>query len=529
MGDHNVYAAIGRLVQYGIDNGLLEEQDRIYTINRLLERMKLDEYATDEALVPDTDGACLEDILKTLNDYAVSAGQITDDTTVYRDLFDTELMNCLLPRPSEVTKRFYELYGRSPKEATDYYYAFSRATDYIRTYRVARDMKWVSETRYGDMVITINLSKPEKDPKAIAAALKSKQSSYPKCQLCAENEGYAGRIDHPARANHRIIPITVNGSPWFLQYSPYVYYNEHCIVFNREHTPMKIDHAAFDKLLDFVRQFPHYCVGSNADLPIVGGSILTHDHFQGGCYEFPMAKAPVERSIRINGFTDVEAGIVKWPMTVVRIAGTDVRRLADCADSVLRNWREYGDRDAFIFPYTDAHTGEDLTTAPVTYGAHGDAYIPHNTITPIARMRDGRYELDLVLRNNITTEQHPLGVYHPHAEHHHIKKENIGLIEVMGLAILPARLKSELEKVCAAIVNGEDLSADEAIAKHTAWATMIRSKYSADELKDTQHVAEILRHEVAHVYREILEQCAVFKRNDAGREQLDRFIASIKQ
>lgn len=518
-----VYRAIGELADYGIANGLICEEDRTYTINRLLERMKLDEYEEQEEL----GGTCLEDILRTLDDQAAESGLLADNTTVYRDLFDTELMACLTPRPSEVIRRFNGLYAVSPREATDYYYALSRATDYIRTYRVARDMKWTSETPYGEMIITINLSKPEKDPKAIAAALKSKQSAYPKCQLCAENEGYAGRVNHPARGNHRIIPITINDTPWFLQYSPYVYYNEHCIVFNKEHTPMKIDHAAFDKLLDFVRQFPHYCVGSNADLPIVGGSILTHDHFQGGRFEFPMAKAAVERKVTIRGFEDIEAGIVKWPMTVIRISGTDTARLSDCADAVLRCWREYGDRAAFIFPYTEAKSGENLTKAPVTYAEHGEEYIPHNTITPIARMRDGKYELDLVLRNNITTEQHPLGVYHPHAEHHHIKKENIGLIEVMGLAILPARLKNELQGVKEAIVNGSDISSDETLAKHTAWVTMIRSKYDAKELRDAECVSEIINHEVAKVYSEILEQCAVFARTAEGREQLDRFIQSI--
>ncbi|MCR5321990.1 MAG: UDP-glucose--hexose-1-phosphate uridylyltransferase [Lachnospiraceae bacterium] len=524
-----VYKAVSDLAEYGIVRGLITERDRIYTINRLLAKLKLDHFESSETYdkgrlqeIP-----ALEEILRTLLDYAAEKGLLEDDRVVYRDLFDTELMDCLTPRPGEVAREFARLYEMSPKQATDWYYDLSKATDYIRTYRIAKDIKWTAATEYGELVITINLSKPEKDPKAIAAALSAKQADYPKCQLCCENEGYAGRVNHPARANHRIIPITINNTPWFLQYSPYVYYNEHCIVFNSQHTPMRIDKAAFDKLLDFIRQFPHYMVGSNADLPIVGGSILTHDHFQGGNYEFPMARAEVEEKVSIKGFEDVEAGILKWPMTVLRIASTDPARISDCAERVLKAWREYSDESSFIFAYSRSDTGEAVTDAPVDYEHHGDAYLPHNTITPIARMRNGRYEMDLVLRNNITTDEHPLGVFHPHAEHHHIKKENIGLIEVMGLAILPARLKSEIEGLTDALVKGIDISKDEVLAKHAEWIGMIRQKYGNDGFSDKEKAADILKYEIGLVYSDILQQCGVFKRNEAGRAAFLKFVESV--
>ena len=519
-----IFRAVSDLAEYGIRMDLITERDRVYTVNRILEKLKEDYFedcGISEPLPP------LGDILKILLDHACAAGLIENDSVVYRDLFDTELMDCLTPRPGSVAERFEKLYAVSPKEATDWYYELSKSTDYIRTYRIARDIKWTVPTEYGELVVTINLSKPEKDPKAIAAALTAGQSDYPKCQLCCENEGYAGRVNHPARANHRVIPVTINDTPWFLQYSPYVYYNEHCIVFNSQHTPMKIDHAAFDKLLDFIRQFPHYMVGSNADLPIVGGSILTHDHFQGGNYEFPMAKAGIEEKITINGFDDIEAGIVKWPMTVLRITGSDPAGMADCADHVLKVWREYSDESAFIYAYSKSDTGEALTDAPVDYEHHGTGYIPHNTITPIARMRNGQYEMDLVLRNNITTDEHPLGVFHPHAEHHHIKKENIGLIEVMGLAILPARLKNELEGLKKALAEGTDISQDAELSKHAGWIGMIRNKYVADELKNTGRAEEILKEEIGFVYSDILQQCGVFKRDEAGRAAFARFISKL--
>ena len=438
---------IRKLVSYGVQTGLVPAEDVVFTINRLLELFGLEELeeASEEVSMTVDE---LEEVLCRLCDHAVAQGMI-EDSIVYRDLFDTKIMSMLMPRPSEVIHKFRELYeNESPEAATDYYYKLSKDSDYIRRYRICKDVKWIAPTKYGDLDITINLSKPEKDPKAIAAAKNAKQSGYPKCLLCKENEGYAGRVNHPARQNHRIIPITINNSQWGFQYSPYVYYNEHCIVFNSQHTPMKIEHAAFCKLFDFVKQFPHYFVGSNADLPIVGGSILSHDHFQGGHYEFAMAKAPVERIFTVNGFEDVAAGVVNWPMSVVRLSGKDTDRIIALADLILEKWRGYTDEAAFVYAETD---GE-----------------PHNTITPIARKRGENFELDLVLRNNITTEEHPLGVYHPHAKLHHIKKENIGLIEVMGLAVLPARLKEEMAKLKEAILAGSNLRADEMLPILTA-------------------------------------------------------------
>lgn len=494
---------IKQLVEYGIANELIEEEDRIYTTNTILEMLKKDSYE-EPGEVPAIDTPeKLEECLKGILDYAVENGLIAEDSVVLRDLFDTKIMNALVPKPSQIIKTFREKYAKSPEEATDFYYKLSRATDYIRTYRVARDIKWVKPTEYGDIDITINLSKPEKDPKMIALAKTMSQSSYPKCQLCMENEGYAGRINHPARENHRIIPIEVNGSKWGFQYSPYVYYNEHCIVFNSQHVPMKIERATFAKLFDFVKQFPHYFVGSNADLPIVGGSILSHDHFQGGHYEFAMAKAPVEKEVVIPGFEDVKAGIVKWPMSVIRISGPDTERLIELADKILLKWRGYTDEAAFIFAETD---GE-----------------PHNTITPIARKRGDMYEMDLVLRNNITTEEHPLGVYHPHAELHHIKKENIGLIEVMGLAVLPARLKGELEGLCKAIVAGEDLRKDEVLEKHADWVDELKEKYTFT----AENVEEILKKEIGIVFKKVLEHAGVYKCTEEGRTAFMRFIDSL--
>ncbi len=442
----------------------------------------------------------LESTLAEILDYACENG-LLEDSIVYRDLFDTRIMGLLTPRPHEVIRAFQELYAKSPKEATDAYYKFSQDTDYIRRYRIARDRKWVTSTPYGDLDITINLSKPEKDPKAIAAAKAAKQSGYPKCQLCMENIGYRGRTNHPARQNHRVMPITVNGKPWGFQYSPYVYYNEHCIVFNSQHTPMKIERDTFAKLLDFVRQFPHYFVGSNADLPIVGGSILSHDHFQGGNYEFAMAKAPIEASFTIKGYEDVTAGIVKWPMSVIRLQHAEPDRLVDLADHILELWRGYTDKDAFIFAETD---GE-----------------PHNTITPIARKRGEIFELDLVLRNNITTEEHPLGVYHPHAELHHIKKENIGLIEVMGLAVLPARLKPELELLAEYMVSGKDIRSNETLEKHADWVEEFLPKYGTIT---QENVMDIIQEEVGIVFMKVLECAGVYKCDEKGRKDFRKFI-----
>ena len=495
-----LFENIEKLVQYGIDTGLTPECERIYTRNLLLEMFHED--AWEEVSVSEQE-IVLEDVLKALLDEAVERG-IIEDSIVYRDLFDTKLMNCLMPRPSQVQSEFAKRYEVSPEEATNYYYKLSQDSDYIRRYRVKKDRKWKVESPYGEIDITINLSKPEKDPKAIAAAKLAKQSSYPKCLLCVENEGYAGRVNHPARENHRIIPITVNDSAWGFQYSPYVYYNEHCIVFNGEHTPMKIEKATFIKLFDFVKLFPHYFLGSNADLPIVGGSILSHDHFQGGHYTFAMAKAEIEERVVVKGFEDVEIGIVKWPMSVLRLRGTDEVQLIELGDHILKAWRGYTDEDAFIYAETD---GE-----------------PHNTITPIARKVGDTYELDLVLRNNITTEEHPLGVYHPHAEKHNIKIEYIGLFEVMGLAVLPSRLKEEMEIVAKYLVEGKDIRANEKIEKHADWAEGFIGQY---DTITTENVMGILEREIGKVFVGVLEDAGVFKCTKEGREAFKRFISVL--
>ena len=492
--------AITKLVDYAVQEGLVEENEYIWAVNTILDVLKLDDYTP----VPwDHQQVELAPVLEALLDDAWERGVLTENSVVYRDLFDTEIMGRLTPRPSEVIDKFQKLCARDPKRATDWYYEFSQSTNYIRRDRIAKDVQWKAPTEYGELDITINLSKPEKDPKAIAAARNLPASAYPRCQLCAENEGYAGRVNHPARQNHRIVPITINGSPWFLQYSPYVYYNEHCICLNAEHTPMKIDRACFGKLLDFVGQFPHYFVGSNADLPIVGGSILAHDHFQGGHYEFAMAKAPVETPFPFPGFEDVEAGIVKWPMSVVRIASANPDRLVELADKILLAWRGYPDEAAFIFAETD---GE-----------------PHSTITPIARKRGDKFELDLVLRNNITTGEHPLGVYHPHAELHHIKKENIGLIEVMGLAVLPARLKDELSAVADALASGADLRADERTAKHAGWAEGFAPRYTIT----ADNALDIVKKETGLVFAKVLEHAGVYARTGEGKEAFLRFLRSV--
>ena len=492
--------SIRKLVCYGLEKELFTKRDEVYVTNRLLEILGLDEYDCSE----DFSDVCLEETLAELLDFAVSKG-LTEDSVVYRDLFDTRLMGALMPRPSEVTDKFNELYSVSPKAATDYFYKLSQDSDYIRRYRVEKDIKWVTATEYGDLDITINLSKPEKDPKAIAAAKNAPQAGYPKCMLCRECEGYAGRVNFPARQNHRVIPVRINGRDWCFQYSPYVYYNEHCIVFNSLHTPMAINRDTFKKLLDFVRQFPHYFVGSNADLPIVGGSILSHDHFQGGNYTFAMAKAPVERPLVFDGFEDVKAGIVKWPMSVIRTSSEDPERLTELADKILKAWRGYTDESAFIFAETD---GE-----------------PHNTITPIARKRESLYELDLVLRNNITTKEHPLGVYHPHAELHHIKKENIGLIEVMGLAVLPSRLKGEMAALEQAMLENRDISSDEQLAKHAEWAEDIKKRHPDI---NSGNISGIIRDEIGHVFAKVLEHAGVYKRTPEGTAAFIRFAESVK-
>ena len=493
--------SIAKLVKYGENAGLVSGLDKIYATNRILEVMQISDYEEPEQ-IPETPD--LEETLNELLDDAAKRGLLEHNSVVYRDLFDTKLMDCLMPRPGEVVKKFEELYAKSPQEATDYFYKLSQDSNYIRRYRIAKDIRWSVPSAYGDIAISITLSKPEKDPKAIAAAKLAKQSGYPKCLLCKENVGYAGRVNHPARQNHRIIPLTINQTEWGFQYSPYVYYNEHCIVFNSQHVPMKIEKNTFIKLFDFVKLFPHYFLGSNADLPIVGGSILSHDHFQGGHYTFAMAKAPIEKHVTIPGYEDVEAGIVKWPLSVLRIRHKDEKRLIELATHVLEAWRGYTDESAFIFAETD---GE-----------------PHNTITPIARRSGDMFELDLTLRNNITTDEHPLGVYHPHAEYHHIKKENIGLIEVMGLAVLPARLKEELELLAEYILEGKDISSNEKIEKHAAWVAEFLPKY--DNL-DKDNIQDVLRKEVGNVFVHVLEDAGVYKCTAEGREAFMRFINKL--
>ncbi|MTK08777.1 MAG: UDP-glucose--hexose-1-phosphate uridylyltransferase [Hungatella sp.] len=494
--------AIKKLVTYGLDTGLISENDRYYAVNQILDVLWMDEYEEPQDEPGDID---LEEVLAELLDYAFETGIIPENSITYRDLFDTKLMNCLMPRPSEVETRFWGLYNhQSPQAATEYYYKLSQDSDYIRRYRIKKDMRWVTASKYGDLDITINLSKPEKDPKAIAAAKLAKQSGYPKCQLCMENEGYAGRTDHPARNNHRIIRLKINHSQWGFQYSPYVYYNEHCIVFNGKHTPMKIERDTFVKLFDFVKQFPHYFLGSNADLPIVGGSILSHDHFQGGNYDFAMAKAREEELFCIKGFDHVTAGIVKWPMTVLRTRSRNPEDLIELGTKVLEAWRAYTDESLFVFASTEGQ--------------------PHNTITPIARKRGDEYELDLVLRNNITTEEFPYGVYHPHEELHHIKKENIGLIEVMGLAVLPSRLKAELNLISEYLLEGKDIRSNELIEKHADWVDSFRAGYQSFT-KD--NLDEILEKEVGLVFERVLEDAGVFKYDEAGRAGFKRFLTSI--
>lgn len=489
---------IGELAEYGVKTGLIPESERNYAINLLLDIFHEDAYEANE-----TKGEELEDILKGLLDIAVDKGLI-EDSIVNRDLFDTRLMNAITPRPGEVIRKYQELFARSPKDATDWFYKFCGDSDYIRRYRAKKDVKWTVDTDFGVLDITINLAKPEKDPKAIAAAAKMAQSSYPKCQLCVENMGYAGRLNHPARQTLRIMPITINGSEWGFQYSPYGYYNEHCILLNGEHVPMAINEDCFKKMFDFISQYPHYMIGSNADLPIVGGSILSHDHYQGGNYEFAMAKAPIEKTFKFKGFEDVEAGIVKWPMSVIRLRCADHKRLTQLSSMILAAWRAYTDEAAFVFAETDG--------------------VPHNTITPIARKKGDSFEIDLVLRNNITTDEHPMGVYHPHKQYHHIKKENIGLIEVMGLAILPSRLVSELEAVKNAILNNDDLRASELTASHADWVEEFlpnHPEFNADNAMD------IIKEETGKVFLHVLEDAGVYKCTPEGREAFMRFLESV--
>ncbi len=495
----NINLEIKKLVRYGLENNLIEKEDEIFARNCILETLCLDDY---EEVQDETFEINLEEILKNILDFAVEK-KLIENTIVHRDLFDTKLMSCLTPRPSEVVKNFQKKYEKSPETATAWYYNFSQKTDYIRRYRIEKDIKWTCETEYGVLDLTINLSKPEKDPKAIELAKKLPQSAYPKCALCYENEGYAGRLNHPARQNHRIIPVNLQNEEWGFQYSPYVYYNEHCIVFNKKHTPMIINKNTFEKLFDFLKIFPHYFIGSNADLPIVGGSILSHDHFQGGNYEFAMARAEIEKHFTVCGYEEVETGIVKWPMSVIRMRHSDEKILINLADLILNKWRSYTDKDAFIFAETDGEL--------------------HNTITPIARRKNDKFELDLVLRNNITTDEHPLGVFHPHSNLHHIKKENIGLIEVMGLAVLPPRLKNEIEELKNYILNNLDINSNENIKKHACWIENLRKKYNFN----SENIDEIFRYEIGQIFVEILKDSGVFKRNSDGQKAFEKFLSIL--
>ncbi len=497
----NISLKIKQLVNYATKTGLIAEEDRIYMTNSLMSALGVGEYIEP---VEELSDKPLEEILADLCDYAAENGLLESNSVVYRDLFDTKLMGILTPRPSEVIRTFKAYYAEDPQKATDYFYALCRNSDYIRTYRVAKDLKWKYEGNYGELDITVNLSKPEKDPKAIAAAKAMPQSGYPKCLLCPQNEGFEGNAGKPARQTLRLIPTTLAGKQWFMQYSPYVYYNEHCIVLSGEHIPMKIERGTFERLLDFVDEFPHYFLGSNADLPIVGGSILSHDHTQGGHYTFAMAKAPITTNIKFSCYENIEAGIVDWPMSVIRLRSESKADLVELADKILLAWRDYTDENAFVYAETD---GE-----------------PHNTITPIARMRDGKFELDLVLRNNITTKEHPLGVYHPHADVHNIKKENIGLIEVMGLAVLPARLRDEIAKMCEFILAGKDFADDEAIAKHKEWFERFKDNYEFT----TENTESIIKKEIGRTFERVLEDAGVYKNTSDGHSAFLRFIASIK-
>ena len=489
---------ISELVNYGLQKNLVHADDKTYVINQLIEL-----FGKSEFQWVDAETRPLSEILDDMNDYAAQNGLMEEDTITYRDLFDTKIMGLLTPAPSVVRSIFKEAYLEDPKKATDFYYEFSKATNYIRTDRVAKDQKWVTDSEYGPIDITINLSKPEKDPRDIAKAATAQKSEYPKCLLCQENEGYAGHFSHPARQNHRLVPIQLAGQDYFLQYSPYVYYNEHCIVFNAAHVPMKIDKNVFIKLLDFVKQFPHYTVGSNADLPIVGGSILSHDHFRGGSYVFAMAKAPYDYMFELTNYSDVTAGVIKWPMSVIRLQSQNADSVAAASNDILEAWRAYTDEEAFIYAETDG--------------------VPHNTITPIARKNGDLYEMDLVLRNNITTEESPWGVYHPAEKYHHIKKENIGLIEVMGLAVLPARLKKEMDVLAEAIVEGKDLRAIEETNKHADWVEEWKDNYEIT----SENIKGILQDEVGKVFAKVLECAGVYKRDEQGVLAFKRFLSVL--
>ncbi|MDI4568280.1 MULTISPECIES: UDP-glucose--hexose-1-phosphate uridylyltransferase [Bacillus] len=499
----DIFEKLEQLIQYGVNKELISPLDMDYTRNRLLEVLGLDD-AEARTVSGDSD---LEDILMPMLDWAVETGLIPDGTDTYRDLLDAKIMGCLVAPPSVIYAKFEEKRKHcGPKAATSWFYEMQQHAHYIHTGRIAKNVQWFTPTEDGELEITINLSKPEKDPKAIAEAKQLSQKQYPLCLLCKENVGFGGRINHPARQNHRIIPVTLTNESWFMQFSPYVYYNEHCIVFKGEHEPMQISKKTFERLLSFISIYPHYFIGSNADLPIVGGSILSHDHFQGGAHEFPMAKAKMEEVFSLEKFPRVKAGIVKWPMSVIRLQSSDQQTLAEAADFILHEWKMYSDPEAGLF----SHTGET----------------PHNTITPIARRHGDEYELDLVLRNNRTDKQHPGGIFHPHKEVHHIKKENIGLIEVMGLAVLPGRLAAELSQLKAALLSKnplEEIKACPPIMKHESWAERLIEENTFTK----DNVEAILQKEIGLIFSRILAQAGVFKRTEQGKTAFKRFIQTL--
>lgn len=498
----NIYYEISRLISYGLKKGLIRNDDVVYTQNRILEVLDLDEF---QACSVEERQENPSDILNNILKWACENNRLIDPSNIEKELLDTKLIACLMPRPSEVIATFQEYYREDPQRATDYYYKLSQDSNYIRTDRIKKNQAWRTQTKYGELDITINLAKPEKDPKEIAAAREIKSSDYPKCLLCKENEGYRGRINHPPRQNHRIIPLELNNERWYLQYSPYIYYHEHCIVFKDQHEPMKISGETFDRLLEFTEKFPHYFIGSNSDLPIVGGSILSHDHFQGGHYEFAMARAPLKYKMQIKGYSDVLAGIIKWPMSTIRLRGADRFRLSHAAGHIFEGWKNYSDMELDIL----AHTKD----------------LPHNTVTPIARRRGSLFELDLVLRNNRTNEVYPAGIFHPHQEVHHIKKENIGLIEVMGLAVLPPRLKDEIKALGKYLINTQlDISKDKAMEKHFDWYQELLKKH---QNITEANVTEILKTEVGNKFALALEHAGVFKDNAEGDEGFFRFINSL--
>ncbi|MBD8070485.1 UDP-glucose--hexose-1-phosphate uridylyltransferase [Bacillus sp. PS06] len=505
---NHIYENIQQLLLFGVKKGLIEQEDMIFTRNQILEILEIEEWKDVVEDLPEVETDTPAPFLDSILDWAAENGKLEANTVTYRDLLDTKIMGCFLPKPSVVNRTFASLYEKEgPVKATKYLYKLSQESHYIRMDRIAKNDHWFSPTEYGDIEITVNLSKPEKDPIAIANAKNASQSTYPSCLLCKENVGYAGRINHPARQNLRTIPVELGKEAWYLQFSPYVYYNEHAIVFLGEHLPMKISKRTFDILLEFVEQMPHYFLGSNADLPIVGGSILSHDHYQGGHHDFPMAKAEIETEFTFKDHPSIKAGIVKWPMSVIRLQGEDRHELSELAEKILTKWRGYSDESVGIHAMT------------------GD--VPHNTITPIARRRNSLFEIDLVLRNNRTNDEHPLGIFHPHAEVHHIKKENIGLIEVMGLAVLPGRLKDELQHLGELMLHDqfqEEIKKNEDIEKHLEWAMAIKEKYS--EINEST-IDEILKQEVGLVFSEILEHCGVYKRTEQGKTAFIDFLQTI--